>query len=286
MKDSLLNINLKVANKTIVEKESRDASIIYDISNDSKTSVEALIKLSDKLDLKNRDLSCANFSGSKFINVYLDNANLQGAYLGWTNLQGAHLWGTNLYDAFLKETNLQGAFLLRANLIVADLTGAYLQGASLTKANLTNANLQGAYLDNATLQVADLDNATLEGASLTGARLNCSTIDKKTNLEGIYYDDINKLFEWHEYSKIDNKTAERCKSLDERSKAYLIKNKKNPNLFLDINKKLSCKNASMALNISHRNISVTFDTGTKVSFRDVITKHIQDNCTQFLQYTK
>ncbi|MBF0556762.1 MAG: pentapeptide repeat-containing protein [Nitrospirae bacterium] len=345
--NKIFNRNLKVTNRIIVEKESRDTSINYDISN-NKNREEALAKLADGIDLGKRNLSYANFSNSKFINIDLDNgtligavldnatlkganlrnahldnaslqetsldnaslsgasldnaslqrANLQGASLIEANLQGAYLKKANLQAAYLIDANLQGAYLKKANLqaaylIDANLQGAYLKNANLQAAYLDNANLKGAYLERANLQAAYLNNANLQGAYLERASIGCLHIDDKTDFTGIYYDDVNELFKWDKDSTIDNITNEitkgRCKSFDDKSKANLRKQLtkgKNPKLFLDINKKLACDNATMAYNISHRDFPVTFDNGTKVSFHKVIIKHITANCSKLLKYTK
>ncbi|MBF0569004.1 MAG: pentapeptide repeat-containing protein [Nitrospirae bacterium] len=175
----------------------------------------------------------------------------------------------------LSYSNFADSIFIKTELIGANLHGAVLYGA----------NLQGAVLDSANLQGADLSSANLQGADLSSANLNCSNIDNNTDLRGIYYGDINKLFEWNKDTEIDAKTAEQCKSFDAKSKAELIQrleSNKNPKLFIDINKDLACRNAELAKSISNRSITVIFDNGTEVQFGEVIEVHIKEKCPQYL----
>ncbi|MBF0457601.1 MAG: pentapeptide repeat-containing protein [Nitrospirae bacterium] len=187
--NKIFNRNLKVANKTIVEKESRDASINYNLSKGTNRE-EALANLSERLDLRKRNLSYADFSNSKFINANLDNAILTGALLDNATFQRASLRSANLDNASLRDVLLDNASLQKASLQGADLYGASLQGtdlswASLQGADLWNAKLQGANLLEASLQGADLSWASLQGASLYVASLQRVSLHEAT-LQGAF----------------------------------------------------------------------------------------------------
>ncbi|MBF0457573.1 MAG: pentapeptide repeat-containing protein [Nitrospirae bacterium] len=262
----LFHRNISLPRKTIVSKEISDVMIIHYL-HDNKTKNDALREQVEMLDLRGRDLSYSNFLVSTFINANLNNANLQGA---------------NLHDVNLPEANLQYAKLQGANLSGASLQGANLISANLQGVSLFGANLQGVSLFGAKLQRVNLSGASLQGVDLSWARINCSTIDDTTNLNGIYYDNIDNLFKWNEISKIDNETAERCEKSDAVLREQLEKNK-DTKLFLDINKKLACDNAAMAKSISRRDFILTYDNGTKVSFIKEITRHIKENCPKFLK---
>ncbi|MEO5361030.1 MAG: pentapeptide repeat-containing protein [Nitrospirota bacterium] len=313
--DRIFHRYIELPNRTIVSKEVSDLIVQHYLSKGKKKE-EAIKEQSEKLDLKKRNLIYSDFRSATFINADLSWANLQGAALWGANLQGAALWGANLQGVDLWMTNLQGAALWGANLQGADLSWANLQGVALSWANLQGADLwgaelQGAVLWGANLQGADLSMAKLQGAELgrgklqvadlwlakllmtdlwlakllmtdvSDANLNCCIINDSTNFEGIHYDNISKLFERDNFSTIDNKTAGRCKSFDEKSKANLqrrLERAMNPKLFLDVNKKLACTNSILAKTISGREGTVILDNGTKVSFEDEIRKHMKKNC--------
>ncbi|MBF0554981.1 MAG: pentapeptide repeat-containing protein [Nitrospirae bacterium] len=137
--------NIFLQEKAIVSKEISDVMIIHYL-HDNKTKEDAIREQTDKLDLHGRDLSYSDFSGSTFINVNLEGANLQGSELVLTRLQGSDLRGANLQWANLYAANLKGA-----NLVWARLQGTYLYGV----------NLQGANLYDAVLYCSDIDNTTI-----------------------------------------------------------------------------------------------------------------------------
>lgn len=271
------------------------------------------------VDLTNAILQDANLSQAIFQGVDLSHANLQGAFIAMATLQEAYLFMANLQDAELAGAILQGADLSHVNLQGADLgaaqylmddlfykkgyvnvrkpqgadsagTALFVGGANLQGASLWGANLQGTNLTKARLQGADLSGANFQGAYLAAARFQCSSIDAY-DLKGIYYDDINDLFDIPPaYLEINKYTSEQCKSFDNKSKALLIhklESNKNLKLFLDINKKLACENATLAKNISNRSnilgpIEVTFDNGTKASFKEIIREHMKEHCPKYL----
>ena len=140
-----------------------------------------------ELDLSERRLSFANFSGSKFLcvkmqgtqlnNSKLVSANLSTANLGGAKLRGAKLIGANLSGADLSwvdlsEADLRWAFLNWVTLWKADLNWSNLEGAGLSRADLRGTDLSGAKLIGADLSWADLREADLSGANLSTAVLS------------------------------------------------------------------------------------------------------------------
>jgi len=131
--------------------------------------------------LGDANLTGVNFSNANLMGAYLGNANLTGlqaikvnlgnADLGDANLSGANLTKANLISSDLTHCNLSGADLSGANLSGADLSGADLNGANLSGANLSNANLTSANLRDAILSGANLQNSILFGANLSDSKL-------------------------------------------------------------------------------------------------------------------
>lgn len=105
----------------------------------------------DGLDLANRNLSEAIFSGSSLV--------------------GATLYGTDLTMASLYCADLRGANLEAANLTRADMRGASLKGASLSYATLDGADMRAAmmmYVAPDAVSVVDLNSARGEGRDRDG----------------------------------------------------------------------------------------------------------------------
>ena len=125
--------------------------------------------LGDKV-LENADVGLVNAGGANLSGANLRHANLTGVTLG-----GADLNHANLRDANLRGAKLGGADLRHADLRNADLTrdrngvSANLGGADLRHANLSNADLSWAYLSSAKLEDANLSGADLEGATMVDA---------------------------------------------------------------------------------------------------------------------
>ena len=105
-------------------------------------------------DLVGSDMRDANLSEANFRGCILDNVNLCRANLTRVGLCGAYLNNANLTDAKLKSADLRSAKLTNAILIDADLRGAYLSEANLSGANLSGANLYGTCLVRADLSGA------------------------------------------------------------------------------------------------------------------------------------
>lgn len=128
-------------------------------------------------DLRDANLSGADFSGIDLGGANLNGAELSGADLSDANLNGADLSGANLNGADLSgaelsRADLSGADLIRANLNGADLNGAELRYTNLSDADLRYANLSGADLRYANLSGADLNCALLSDANLSDANLS------------------------------------------------------------------------------------------------------------------
>ncbi len=144
-----------------------------------------------KANLKGADLGWANLEGAD-----LREANLEGANLGGTRLEGANLWGANLEGAFLREANLKGVNLGWANLERADLRGTKAEGAFLREANLKGANLGEANLEGADFLGARANFETdFTGATLTHSNLFQTYIDNTKTLRNIIFEDKKEINE-------------------------------------------------------------------------------------------
>jgi len=118
------------------------------------------------LNLRDRNLDCADLSSTDMRRVDLTGARLSRANLSRTALQGATLDNTQLQGAFLFITQLE-----HASLDSAQLQGARLDSAQLQHALLGGIQLQGALLWKAQLQQAKFDGARFQGASFSSAAL-------------------------------------------------------------------------------------------------------------------
>lgn len=103
-----------------------------------------------------------NWSNCTFINLNVENQNLELA---------------QFTDAILNESNLLGANFSGADMAYAEITKsdfsyANLENARLIGANLHSSDFRYANLKNADLSFADLRNVLLAGADLTNAKLD------------------------------------------------------------------------------------------------------------------
>jgi Pentapeptide repeats (8 copies) len=110
----------------------------------------------------------------------LEDADLEGIYLGGADLVGMNCARANfrrvvLYEAHLDRACLRGADLTQADLREAKLMGADLAHALLIHANLWAANLLGADLTHADLCGTLLESATMASVVLEGARYDRGT---------------------------------------------------------------------------------------------------------------
>jgi uncharacterized protein YjbI with pentapeptide repeats len=211
---NLIERNLNLPGKKLALRP--EAEILDDFIHKDKH--DKWLEFHETLDLTNRDLRFANFSGADltkadFRGATLDNANLLNAklevskwnpyknpdgsinltsakrvFLILANLQGADIMGAKLQGAEIRGANLQGADMTYANLRGADFSKANLQGSKLKKANLQgakmqSANLQGANIHEANLQGAGMSMASLQGADMREAKLQGAFMPR-ANLQG------------------------------------------------------------------------------------------------------
>jgi len=160
----------------------------------------------DGLNLANRNLSDADFSGSSLVNATLYGSNLTRANLYCADLRGGNLRCTNLSRADLRGASFRGASLSNATLDNADMRAAVMmfvkpgsnnvsildrnnagndantsvgvdfsycsmKNVSLGNAKLNGANFSGAILHGANFKGAQLPNVNLSGAVLTGVSM-------------------------------------------------------------------------------------------------------------------
>jgi uncharacterized protein YjbI with pentapeptide repeats len=142
----------------------------------------AAIDLSEAY-LCNLFLPEANLEGADLARADLSGANLSGASLQWAILTGADLFKANLSKASLDGAHLEGARVVGTNLFAATLRRASLQGADLTEATLvgaelTKADISGADLRWTELSAADLGEATLIEANLLEANLTKANLSR------------------------------------------------------------------------------------------------------------
>ena len=177
----------------------------------------------DGLNLANRVLSEADFSGSSLVGATLYGSNLQRASLYCADLRGANLQAANLTRADMRGASFRGANLsyaiidggdLRAARMMivgpggmsvmdrrsgqeansntqipdgVDFSNCSMKHVSFGNAKLDNANFTGAIMDGAKFKGAKLTNAQFKGAVLTGVDLKDLNVTKEA-LEGCVLD--------------------------------------------------------------------------------------------------
>jgi uncharacterized protein YjbI with pentapeptide repeats len=178
----------------------------------------------DGLNLANRILSEADFSGCSLVGSTLYGSNLQRASLYCADLRGANLQAANLTRADMRGASFRGANLsyaiidggdLRAARMMivgpggmsvmdrrsgdaantnapaipdgVDFTNCSMKHVSFGNAKLENANFTGAIMDGAKFKGAKLTNAKFKGAVLTGVDLKELNVPKEA-LEGCVLD--------------------------------------------------------------------------------------------------
>lgn len=178
----------------------------------------------DGLNLANRVLSEADFSGSSLMGATFYGSNLQRASLYCADLRGCNLQAANLTRADMRGATFRGANLSHAILDSGDLRAARMmivsngnasvmdrrngpedagksahipdgvdfsncsmRHVSFGNAKLDNANFSGAIMDGAKFKGATLKNAQFKGAVLTGVDLNDLKVPKEA-LEGCVLD--------------------------------------------------------------------------------------------------
>jgi len=128
------------------------------------------------------------------VEISLDEADLEGAFLvqahlEWANLRGANLSKALFYDSHLEyakldRANLEGAAMLFTHLKNADLLDARLCGASLHRSELEGASLEGADISGAYLGEADLRGAQFGGSDMRSAVFHLAKVSGETLLGG------------------------------------------------------------------------------------------------------
>lgn len=130
----------------------------------------AMLKFHDMsyLDLRNRDLRGADFTGA-----LLCHAEMEAALLSEANLFGADLRAAKLAWADLSKTDLRAACLAGA-----DLNRANLEEADMREGQLLTARGVGGDISNVTQDIAatGMEQATARGANMSGARVSNSFI--------------------------------------------------------------------------------------------------------------
>jgi uncharacterized protein YjbI with pentapeptide repeats len=116
-----------------------------------------------------------DFSGSSFVRVTMDRANLQQANFSLADMEEASIRGCPLMKANFCASNLKKAKFTRSNLDGAQLLGVDAQGALINGANLRGAfmaegNFTGANFNQSLMQEIVTDNAVFDQASFEGAK--------------------------------------------------------------------------------------------------------------------
>ena len=151
----------------------------------SQLDTNTLVKIYNRIDLRDADLIGANLRGANLIGADLSDADLAFADLSDANLRDADLRDADLSRADLGDANLSGADLTLTDLSRADLSDADLRYAYLLGAYLIGANLRGANLWNADLSIADLSQAKVDNDFL-----------RETQLKGYQIDSTFEYNEW------------------------------------------------------------------------------------------
>ena len=128
------------------------------------------------------DMILPQLEGAKPKGDYLDEIDLQDAYLRKTQFKGKSLRRAGFKQADLSEANLSNADLSGADLRFVNLTKSNLRKTNLSNANLYGANLSEAILIDtilcdANLKEANLSNADLTHADMRGANLNHANLE-------------------------------------------------------------------------------------------------------------
>ena len=183
-KESLINQNQLLKNSVILYSSVVFMTIVFVIwtyifNYEIKERHKRLLISTDKC------VRC-NFYKIKFLNKYLEGANLRKSNLSFSDFRGVNLDNADLSSSNLISTNFSKYFsnnskfrnanLSNANLTNADLSGADLRNANLKNADLSGTNLSNANLSNADLSRADLRNANLRDTNFTGANLSFANL--------------------------------------------------------------------------------------------------------------
>jgi uncharacterized protein YjbI with pentapeptide repeats len=127
-----------------------------------------------------------DFSGCVFTEISLRKRNLSGA-----NFQGSKFIDSDLSQAVFTNSNLSGATFTNT-----ELNGAKFTNADLTAADIQNAGLTGADFSGAVLNGANFSNSILPAIKMTGAEANLTNFTSTFlagSLEGV---DLSSAVLW------------------------------------------------------------------------------------------
>ncbi len=111
-------------------------------------------------ELRNANLSNANFSKCYMYDVNLFNANLSGAEFNETDLTLAGLYKANLTNAKFNKAGLHHVNLIQANLSNARIISTGLTSAYLYRANMNQATIEYSNLNDSDFESVDIRDAT------------------------------------------------------------------------------------------------------------------------------
>lgn len=160
--------------------------------NFNKETFDVLLQCSERQDFSEWDRWRKKFTGDIFLEgaqlagAYLKRVDLNQVHLSHACLEGADFQEANLQRTWLYDANLKRCHLYRANLKDANIQGTRLQGANMIEACLLGANVRYAFLKatnlhHAFLQGADFSYAIVDGETL----LDTNKIDKNTNFASV-----------------------------------------------------------------------------------------------------
>ena len=160
------------------------------ISKHEKTFID-LIKIQNLgINLRNRDLSNANFSGSKFPSGNFSGSKLEYTDFKGTLLQNAQFDNTKLINTNFREADLQSANFSDSEIIDTIFPQAKLQNAYFTKTKIYKSNFSSSEIQGAMFYKVDISETNFSSSHLQGSVLiSCTIIDSdisKSDLQGIY----------------------------------------------------------------------------------------------------
>jgi len=147
------------------------------------------------LDLENRDLCFAIFSGSKLYKANMKNAKFDGANFEKCQLQEVTAENASFRFSYFTQANIQNANLYktefeRSNLTKADFSGSGLQSAEFRRIKFVQTNLQGCKFNFAQFNKVEFIKTKLQGTILTGVTINNSDF-LGTKCQGLYFFETN-----------------------------------------------------------------------------------------------
>lgn len=199
----------------------------------------ALLKYArlEGLNLANRNLKEAEFSGASFVRANLFGSNLMRASLYCADLRRCDLRNANLSGADLRGASLNGANLSYAVLDNADLRSAVMmkmgpdgfciidrvesseggRGLRPVGVDFSNCSMRHTSFGNAQLDGANFSGAVLEGAKFKGAKL-VNAIFRGAVLTGVCLTDLNATPEALEGCVLDVSAQAQAKAASLKTK--------------------------------------------------------------------